>query len=220
MKIKYYILLAVCMLSAQTKAALTDAPANPPVEMTEEDYKNHLDFAANAKLNMNSRWKSLIKAADYAGEGQINDFKKFAQDKDWYMRNASLVALNKISPEAAQEEARRLVTDKALVVRSAAVEVLARKMSAANKKLLVTEVDKDYNYHKKNSLWIRRQILEKIARVATSDDRGLFAKNLFDKDPKISRVSAKALEKITGKKLPGKKFVENWREHAKQNNWL
>lgn len=184
-----------------------------------EKFKDHIDMAGNAKLNMNSRWASLVRSAEFAPKDKLEEIRKFTEHKDWYMRNAALVALNKVDKQMAMAEARRLIKDKALVVRSAAVEMIAKDMSEDHKKLLISEVDQGYNFHKKSSLWIRRQILEKVARVATEKDRELFVKNLFDQDKKIAELSAKVLEKLTGTKLESKKFVDNWRNHVKEKSW-
>lgn len=185
-----------------------------------EDFANHLLTASNTKLNMNSRWSSLVKAAEFADKQQLEEIKKFSADKDWYMRNAAIVALNKVNRDAAIAEARKLLTDKSLVVRSAAVEIVAQRMNLENKKALTEEVDKGYNFNKKSSLWIRMQILQKISEVAVSSDREIFVKNLFDNDPKISDLCAHTLEKITGKVLEPKRFVENWKAVVKENKWM
>lgn len=184
-----------------------------------EKFKDHIEMANNTKLNMNSRWSSLIRSTEFATKETYEDIRKFTTHKEWYMRNAALVALGKIDKDLALEEARKLVRDKALVVRSAAVEVIAKTMNDDNKKLLISEVNQGYNYNKKSSLWIRRQILEKVAVVANQADRELFVKNLFDQDKKIAELSARVLEKLTGTKLESKKFVDNWRNYAKEKSW-
>ncbi len=185
-----------------------------------DDFANHLLTASNTKLNMNSRWSSLLKAAEVADREQIEEIKRFSADKEWYMRNATLVALNKVNRDAAIAEGLKLLSDKSLVVRSAAVEVVAQKMNLENKKALIDQIDKGYNFHKKSSLWIRLQILEKVAEVAGSDDREIFVKNLFDSDRQIAGLCAVTLEKITGKKIEDKKFVEGWRDYVKSSSWL
>lgn len=202
------ILVLACLLAGSAVFAATD------------DFENHLLTASNQKLNMNSRWSSLLAAAELADHDQLDEIKKFSSDKEWYMRNAALVALNKVNRDAAIIEARKLLSDKSLVVRSAAVEVVAQRMNLENKKALIEEIDKAYNFHKKSSLWIRLQILEKVAEVAGSSEREIFVKTLFDSDPKIATLSAATLEKITGKKLEGKKFVESWKSYVADKKWM
>ena len=185
-----------------------------------EDFQSRIDMASNQKLSMSQRWAALLQATDFARGAQLEEIKKFSQHAEWYLRNATLVALNKVDHSAAIATAKELLSDKALVVRSAAVEILAQRMSIENKALLIKEIDKNYNFHKKSSLWIRPQILTKVAEVAVQDDRNLFAQHLFDTDQQVSEVCAHALEKLTGEKLGNKRFVENWREFVKEKKWL
>lgn len=184
-----------------------------------DGFSTHLGRANNEKLTMNERWTALLNASNIARGTEVNEIKKFAENKEWYLRNASLVALKRINPSLAEQEAMKLLSDKALVVRSAAVEIVSEKMTDQNKMALVEQLDKAYNFNRNSSLWIRKQILEKIANVATSKDQAIFVKNLFDQDRKISELSANTLEKLTGKKMARKKFIENWRKYAKQENW-
>jgi HEAT repeat protein len=185
-----------------------------------EGFQEHIAKASNPKLSMSQRWAALLQATDLAHGNQLDEVKKFSQHSEWFLRNATLVALNKVDHTAAIATAKELISDKALVVRSAAVEILAQRMSSENKAILLKEIDKNYNFHKKSSLWIRPQILGKVAEVAVQDDRTLFAQYLFDTDRQVSELSARALEKLTGEKLGNKRFVENWREFVKTKKWM
>ncbi|MBY0554942.1 hypothetical protein K2P97_10470 [bacterium] len=185
-----------------------------------DDFTVYINTAADKKLNMNSRWQALIRAASYAGADQVEQIKNFSKSEEWYMRNASLVALAKVSPQAAQIEAKKLIQDKALVVRSAAVDVIAKDLTSDHKDLLASELNQPYNFHKKSSLWIRKKIIETISASAGASDRSFFVKNLFDSDKEVAELSARALEKITGEKVNDAKFVEKWRSIVKEKNWL
>lgn len=200
--------------------AVTTIVCTISVSAGASDFQSQLQKASDQKLTMSQRWAALLQATDYARGTQIDEIKKFSQHSEWYLRNATLVALNKVDHSAAISTAKELLSDKALVVRSAAVEILAQRMSSENKALLIKELDKNYNFHKKSSLWIRPQILSKVAEVAVQDDRNLFAQHLFDSDQQVSEVCARALEKLTGEKLGNKRFVENWREFVKTKKWL
>lgn len=185
-----------------------------------DDFTVYINTAADKNLNMNSRWQALIKAASYAGTNQLDQIKNFSKSDEWYMRNATLVALAKVNPQAAQVEAKKLIQDKALVVRSAAVEVIAKDLTQDHKDLLVSELNQPYNFHKKSSLWIRKQIVETLSVRAGASDRSFFVKNLFDSDREVAEVSARALERITGERVNDIKFVDKWKSIAKEKNWL
>ncbi|MCC2679132.1 MAG: hypothetical protein K0R29_1708 [Pseudobdellovibrio sp.] len=185
-----------------------------------ENFSDYMKIVKNEKATMNVRWRALMQSTELAKDSDVDEIRSFVESKEWYLRNAALVALKKVDPARAEIEAVKLLSDKALVVRSAAVEIVAQNMNENNKKVLIQEVDKGYNFNKASSLWIRRQILEKVARVATDKDQNVFVKNLFDPDKKISELCANTLERLTGKKMARKKFVENWRQYAKQENWF
>lgn len=185
-----------------------------------DDFSSYINSASDNKLNMSSRWGALIQAAKFANLEQINQIRKFSSDKNWYMRNASLIALRKINPTAAMAEAKKLLMDKALVVRSAAVEIIATDLNAENKSLLAIEMSKVYNFNKSSSLWIRKQIVEKLSLSAEPTDRDFFIKSLFDTDKEIAQLSAETLSKITGEIVVGSGLVEKWQTIVKQKKWL
>lgn len=185
-----------------------------------DDFASQLNAAANSKLSMSSRWVALINAAKLAKLNQLDQIKKFSESKEWFMRNAALVALNKVDKGAAMAEAKRLIYDRSLVVRSAAVEIIASNLNEENKNILSVEMSKAYNFHKTSSLWIRKQIVEKLSIAASLADRDFFVRGLFDTDREIAKMSAQILARITGEKVEGMGYVEKWQARVKQNNWL
>lgn len=185
-----------------------------------ENFSSYMQTAADRKQSMSARWGALVKAASQATPQQLDEIRKFGQHKDWYMRNAALVALRQVSLNEARSEARRLVTDKALVVRSAAVDVLTENLMEEDKGLLITELNKPYNFNKKSSLWIRKQIIEKLSAVAAAGDKSFFAKTLFDADKGIAEISARTLAKLTGEPVEQDLSIKKWQNLAKEKNWL
>jgi len=202
---RYFFLL--CLFSAQSFA-------------TADKFASYISVAADRKSGMNLRWKALLSAADIASADQFKQIKNFVLSKDWYMRNAAIIALAKINSAEALIEAKKLLQDKALVVRSAAVEIVAQNLTQEHKKVLAAELQKSYNFHKKSSLWIRKQIIEKLSSSADIQDLDIFVKNLFDADKEVSLISAKTLEKITGQRVDDFKYIENWKALVRQNDWL
>lgn len=190
------------------------------IASTPETFAGQLAAAKNKYLPMSTRWSALIKASNLADHRQIDSIKQFTRSEDWYMRNAALVALKKFGQEYADAEAKKLVSDKALVVRSAAVDILAQKMTLDNKAILIGELSKSYNFKGKQSLWVRPQIVNHLVRVAEADDQRFFAKCLFDQDIKISQAAVKALTKITSISFSGKDRVKKWQSLVKEKGWL
>lgn len=186
----------------------------------DKNFGNQIKLAQNTSLPMSTRWQSLIKAAEQAGPQQISEIAAFAKSNDWFMRNAALVALEKINSGYAIDQAKILVQDKALVVRSAAVEMLAKKNTLEIKRIFAEELAKPYNFSGRQSLWIRPQIMKVIAAGASSEDRHFMAKYLFDSDKKVAALSAAALEKISSIRFDEKNKIESWQSYVKKNRWL
>ncbi|MFZ3230642.1 MAG: HEAT repeat domain-containing protein [Pseudobdellovibrio sp.] len=186
----------------------------------DKSYATQIKMAQNLSLPMSTRWQALIKAAEQAGTGQVAEIATFAKNNDWFMRNAALVALEKINSNYAIDEAKILVQDKALVVRSAAVEMLAKKNTLEIKRIFAAELAKPYNFSGKQSLWIRPQIMKAIANSAIADDRQFIARYLFDPDKKVAAISATALEKLSSVRFDDKNKVEQWQAYVKAKNWL
>ncbi len=184
------------------------------------EFVTFMNRAKDSTLTMNQRWQAIIAAADVAGPKDIEEIKSFVSHADWYIRNAALISLSKVKPSIAVEQARILLKDKALVVRSAAVDVLAKNLDEETKSLLIGELEQPYNFNKKSSLWIRGQIIEKISELNSKNDRDFFVKYLFDKDTKVSEASALALAKITGRSISSDNIVMNWRNYAKEQKWV
>lgn len=206
------IFLLVSLVSFQLFAAI---PHN-----VKGDFKSQINVAQNAKNPMSMRWQALVSAAEVANYTQIEDIKAFVKNKDWYMRNAALIALDKINVNHAIEEAQVLLKDKALVVRSAAVDILAKRYTRENRNLMAIELSKPYNFAGKQSLWIRAKIFNIIANKASVDDKVFFAKYVFDQDEKIAKTAAATLERITEVNLADKNKVGEWRNYVKKQNWL
>ncbi len=189
--------------------------------LSDDQFKKISEVAFNDKQNMRTRWAALITLAEANSEKALPQLIKASEGKEWFMRNASLVALSGSQPQKAQEVARKLLSDKALVVRSAAVDILAQHPSSENRDLLWAELDKAYNFRHEEGLWIRRQIVSLLAAKPLGHERALFSRLLRDRDSKIHASSIRGLEKITGIQLGTKeqamdKKVALWQDYLKK----
>ncbi|MFN3453860.1 MAG: HEAT repeat domain-containing protein [Pseudobdellovibrio sp.] len=210
------ILLSMCLtigcFSAPTYAAIAEK------ELL--GFTDQLSRAKNTALPMTHRWEALIKASELADGKEIKQVLEFAEHKDWFMRNALLVALDKMGTDLVYEKAKLMVSDKALVVRSAAVDILTRLENYETRQLLIKELNKEYNFVGKKSLWIRSQIMKNLVKKPNSTEKQLFAKLLFDQDKEISSMSIMALEKINNIKFEEGKKAELWKKYVKDQRWL
>lgn len=138
------------------------------------------------------------------------------------MRNAALVALAEVNEPEAQKLAKKLLKDKALVVRSAAVDVLQKNPRPDVRDLLWEEMSQKYNFRNKESLWIRSQIVEALAQKPSDHEMKLFTKFLNDKDARVQAASVSGMEKLTGVKLGDaktsrEKIVLLWQDYIRKD---
>lgn len=176
-------------------------------------------FARNQTMRL--RWAALVSMADSNPQKALPFLEKAANDTQWFMRNASLVAMAAVHPLKAEAVAKNLLSDKALVVRSAAVGVLEKYPTAQNRDLLWSELEQKYNYRNEQSLWIRPQIVSVLAQKPSEHEKINFARLLKDKDSRIHLPSIHGLEKLTGVRLGDEKttpdkVVALWRDYVKK----
>ena len=116
------------------------------------------------------RWKALVLAAKIGGIAMTSDLRQASRSADWYMRSASLAAAAQVSFTEALILARKLVNDKALVVRSAAVDILGESEEVKDREILWRVVDDNKNKRRGQSLRIRSQALNWLIKQASRKD--------------------------------------------------
>lgn len=184
-------------------------------------YQNFISVAFNESQSMSLRWRALTAAAQVRGTGATDDLMKAGSHNQWYMRNAALVALTEVNPSQGQVLARKLLKDKALVVRSAAVETLKKNLSAENRDLLWEELNQEYNFKNSQSLWIRQQIVGTLSKQPLDREAKTFVQLLSDKDPQVQLPAVRGLEKLTGVKLGQGRMKQSalvgmWKDYVKK----
>ncbi len=163
-----------------------------------ETYKELKVKAFSETQEMSVRWNSLMEMTKMKKNESVIDLKKAINSNTWYMRNAGLIALESINPDMAFEVAKKQLEDPALVVRSAAVDVLAKnkKKTAEVRELLWKEVHAKKNKVKSKSLWIRPQISQYLAVNPLPEEREKFLALAEEKDEEIRIIAEKALHKL------------------------
>ena len=167
-------------------------------------YPALIEISKSAQQTLQLRWKALTLAAHLKKEKSLKDLEAALAAPEWYMRNAALVAINSFSPQRAQREAKVLIKDKAMVVRSAAVEMLGSDLDTETRDLLWEELNANYNFRKKQGLWIRQQILNQLAMRPKRKELPLFLNALKEKDQSIHFAAIAGIENLSGQRL-GKK---------------
>lgn len=211
-------LAAIPQVTVEELLTLPEANRRLIAQMQPKDfYGKVVNVAFDTQKPMSMRWKALMLASDIGKKSSFEDLLKASRSRDWFMRNASLVALKEQDEELSFQVAKRLIQDKALVVRSAAVDVMAQSKNPSSRMLLWEELNKKYNYKNSSSLWIRAQIVEILAVHPEQLEKNKFVSLLSDKDNKLHPHAVAALEKITGralgdKSVPMSKKVALWKK--------
>lgn len=191
-------------------------------EVGEKHYDSFITLAFNDKQPMSVRWRALTAAAESRRERATADLMKAGANREWYMRNAALVALNEVNPAQGEVLAKQLLKDKALVVRSAAVQALEKSTNPTTRDLLWDELNQNYNFKNTQSLWIRPQIIGILNKKPLDRELKIFAQLLSDNDSQVQANAIRGLEKLTGVKLGEEanvaKSVSLWKDYVRKEN--
>ncbi len=158
-------------------------------------------IAFTEKADFQVRWSALVLLAQIQGPLAEMTLDRALEHKEWFLRNAALLTYPTLFPNKAAKVALKMLEDKALVIRSAAIEVLEVRMDPEVREALWTELDHPRNFRKKQSLWIRPQILQVLAVNPGNRETLLFLNHLRDPDLKLHPFAIQGLERITGQTL-------------------
>ncbi len=184
-------------------------------------YANLRSLMFDRAQTMQLRWKAVTAAGRVGGEKSRVDLERAYKAPEWYMRNAALISMMQVDRSTGLAWARRLLADKALVVRAAAVDAIANANDATSAPVLWEKLYSKENYKRGQSLFIRRRIVEALAHVESPGREAKFIAVLADKDGTLHEPAIAALERITKKSIgqPGEpvkfrkaKWEKWWKE--------
>lgn len=189
----------VVSASSIPKVSEANAGALSAVEISDLELQKKIIL--DSKRTISDRWQAVMKVASQY-KGTSKDFIVSLSDRsEWFLRNASLVALQAHYPDAVKANALKLLKDKALVVRSAAVDVLMQQsqqqeLSLTERSTLWSELEAPYNFRGTQSLWVRSQIAELLAKSPLKNENSMFAKYLNQSNIELKNIAQAALKKI------------------------
>ncbi len=166
-----------------------------------DGYKALREIAFQSHQSMDLRWRAFMAMAMLGKKLSLPELEQGAQHKDWFLRSGALQALSRVAPEKAIIWARRMLDDKALVVRSAAVKVLREQRDVESSRLLWQKLNAKDNFRGGVGLWVRRNMVMALADFAREEDTGRFIDLLNSSDESLHAVAVQGLERITKKKL-------------------
>lgn len=207
---------------ASTRAALRLPLAERMVALGEQGpqgYKNLRAIMDDDSQGMEARWRAVTALGLLGGQNSKPELEQALRHKVWYMRNAGLVAMTNVDKGAAANWAKRLLSDKALVVRAAAVDTLGSLDAKSASPLLWQKLNAPENFKGKQSLFIRRRIVETLARLERQGQEAKFIAVLGDRDESLHLPAIRALERITMKTLGEDKEPVSFKKSHWQRWW-
>jgi HEAT repeat protein len=152
-------------------------------------------FDANAPLE--ARWRAVTTVGRLYHDHNQEFMEKAMRSSDWYMRNAAIIVAPYSQRQWAVRWAKALLDDPALIVRTAAVEAIRQMGAKEAEDKLWQKLYSSENYHRGDSLWIRRHIAEALAEFGSSGDEAKFIRILGDRDKSLHPIAMRALRRIT-----------------------
>ncbi len=162
-----------------------------------KSYSNLQSLMASKSEAFELRYKATTALAKVGGSRAKSDMTRAMTSQEWFMRNAGLIGMASIDRSEALVWARKLLNDKALVVRSAAVDVITQARDTTSTNLLWQKLYSKENYRNKQSLYIRRRIVEALSELDSKEHAAKFVALLQDKDDSLHEPAMEALERIT-----------------------
>lgn len=206
------ILLISFLLSSQAFATpALDAILSRPLQERINEFRKQRDVAdaflirvaGDKNAGVQARWRALTTM----GRLDPQRFQKYIdqalKSRDWFLRQAALIALQTDQRDRAVEWSMRLLRDPALMVRTQAVSNLILFDAREAEPLLWHEIWDRRNFHGKESLWIRAHLAEAVAHFAGPGRARAFKKLLLDPDARLYKWAIEGLEASTGMRLTG-----------------
>lgn len=168
-----------------------------------EDYKDLKQTAFSKQASLGERWEALQKMSEDDFSIAQSDVVKALQDKEWFIRNAALVALRNGKKELVVEWSEKLLFDKALVVRTQAIKNLIEVQSETSGQKIFKALNDKMNFRGAYSLWVRPYMAQALVLQPPANWKNVYQNMLADSDQKVQAWAVIGLEKKSGLRLGG-----------------
>ncbi len=211
-------------LMRATKEALR-MPIGERIETLQQQgpqgYRNLVGLMMDDAQPMETRWKAVTSVGLIGRAESKPELERALKHNEWYMRNAGLVAMVGADRASASRWAKALLSDKAAIVRAAAVDAIVEMRDTSSKELLWKKLYAKENFRHGKSLFVRKRILEALTHLEGPGREQKFVQILSDKDESLHPYAIAALEKITNQSLgantePTKIRRELWQKWWKE----
>jgi HEAT repeat protein len=204
MKTSQLIFLALILSASPVHSAIpkkTDIKGNLKKDFTFQELEQ-MSFDTN--LPLKNRWTAIMSLTLKDKYKSQRVLERAIKSPDWFMRDAGLLAMETVDSKRALALARKLLKDPALVVRTRAAKIFKRHGELQDQGLLWEELENQRNYRNGQSLWVRRHIVQALAKVSDQSHVYQFIRLLDDSDVRVSQSAVMVLETLTGQKLGGR----------------
>ena len=190
-----------------TLARIADKETDEISDKSDFDRLLELDDAAIPRLSKvladgnaryDQRWVCARALGRIGGPKSITALKATLEtDKFSMMRLAAIHGLKDINDAGSYEPLVKALKDEAMVVRSAAADALGALGDPRAVKPLVDALDREDNFYRGRSLWVRRHIVDALAKIESRAAVAVFIDKLDDADRGVALAAINGLEKIT-----------------------
>lgn len=167
-------------------------------------YEQLAKTAFDTNQNLQIRWRAITTMGPLNAHHFQRDLEKALKSKEWFLRNAGLIAILSAPRDVALKWSMDLLKDSSLMVRTQAVRNLVGLDAREAEAVLWGEMWDKKNFRGSESLWIRAHIAEALARMADRGNPKSFQRLIMDPDERLHRWGIMGLEKRTGFKLSHK----------------
>ena len=165
-------------------------------KMGPDGYKQLHQISTSENEPIDQRWKALLAMAKIGGKESLQELEKHLTSPTWYMRSAGLFGMSLVDAKKAQQKAKQLMkTDRALLVRAAALQVLSQDKKL-DREFLWQELHNPLNFHNGKSLSLRASIVQLLAQRPVVQEKKRFAFLQREKDPLVQKISQETLLRL------------------------
>ena len=182
--------------------------------LTSSLYSQELSkIVQDEKLSESDRWSAIVTAAKKDGDRAVPILEDMLKQKkySWYIRTAVAQSLVAVGGPDATRVLQGMLNDHSLVVRTVVVDALGDMKDPTSLTPLTEEMKNKRNFIGEQSLWIRKHLVDAIAKTGQKKSIPILITYLDDPDTEVAVRAKKNLADYV--KMEGK---DTW----SKRNWI